>query len=146
MPARTSIKDRIVSVLQAAPTIAGSRVYIGRNYVLPTAATGMPAVYVYMLREDVETLTMAPSKRHQTRAMILAVDYWAKFSTPETTEDGMDTACELIEAAINVDSTLNGTCEDIVLTSTEYLYDGTEENPFGRAALQFRVTYFDNET
>jgi hypothetical protein len=78
--------------------------------------------------------------------MILAVDYWAKFTTPEATEDGMDSACELIEAAINVDTTLNGTCDDVVLTSCEYLYDGTEENPFGRAAMQFRVTYFSNES
>jgi len=146
MPARTDIKDRVVTVIKGATTVAGSRVYVGRQNVLPTAATGMPAVYVYMLREDMETLTMAPADRHQTRVMTLAVDYWAKATDPDATEDGMDTACGLIEAAINADSTLNGKAKDVVLTSCEYLYDGTEENSFGRAAMQFRVTYFSNES
>lgn len=145
MPARTDIKDRIVAVIKTASSIASTRVYIGRHNILPAASTGFPVVYVYMLREDMETLTMGSSARHQTRTLILGVDYWAKGATPEATEDGMDTACGLIEAAVAADTTLNATCKDIVLTSTEYLYDGTEENPFGRAALQYRVTYFSAE-
>ena len=145
MATRTDIKNRIVTVLKASSSIAGTRVYIGRQNVLPSAATSFPVVYVYMLREDVETQTLGSRGRHQTRTMMLAVDYFAQATTPETTESGADTACGLIEAAISADTTLNGTCKDIVLTSTEYLYDGTEEQPFGRAALQYRVTYFSTE-
>jgi hypothetical protein len=146
MPARTDIKDRIVTVVKASGSgPAANRVYIGRDNVLPSAATGFPAVYVYMLREDLDTGTMG-SRRFQTRTMIVALDYWAKATTPETLESAFDTACLAIEALINVDVTLNAKCKDIVLTSTEYLYDGTEEQPFGRAALQFRVTYFANES
>ena len=145
MPARTDIKNQIVTVLKAASTIASTRVYIGRQNVLPDSATGFPVVYVYMLREDVETLTLGPSARHQTRQMMVGVDYLYKTTSPELIESGMDTACGLIEAAISASTTLAGTCKDIVLTSTEYMYDGTEENPFGRAALQYRITYFANE-
>jgi hypothetical protein len=146
MPARTDIKNRIVAVIQAASSVAGSRVYVGRHNVLPSAATGFPAVYVYMLREDVETIVMGASRRRQQRAMTLAVDYWCKAANPDATEDLMDTACGLIEAAINADTDLNGTAADVLLTNTEYLYDVTEEAPFGRAVMQWRVLYFSNET
>jgi hypothetical protein len=145
MPARTDIKNQIVTVLKAASTIASTRVYIGRQNVLPNSATGFPVVYVYMLREDVETLTMGASARHQTRTMIVGVDYLYKTTSPELIESGMDTACGLIEGAISASTTLAGKCKDIVLTNTEYMYDGTEENPFGRAALQYRITYFADE-
>jgi hypothetical protein len=146
MPAaRTAIFDRIITVLQSASSIAGSRVYKGRHNVLPTAATDFPVVYTYTLREEVETLTMGSSSRHQTRVLIGAVDYLAKAATAKLLEEGFDTACGLIEAAISADTDLNGTCQDIVLTSTEYLYDGSEDVPFGRAALQYRITYFADE-
>ncbi len=146
MPTRTDIKDRIVTVVKNSGSgPAGTRVYVGRHNLLPAASTSFPVVYVYMLREDVETLTMGSSGRHQTRRMVIAVDYWAKASTPEGTEDGMDTACASLEALISADTDLNSTCQDIVLTNTEYLYDGTEDQPFGRAALQYTVTYFTDE-
>jgi hypothetical protein len=145
MPARTDIKAQIVIVLKAASSIASTRVYQGRDNVLPDATTSFPVVYVYMLREDVQTLTLAPSGRHQTRTLMLAVDYLAKAATPEALEAAFDTACGLIEAAISADTTLAGTCKDIILTSTEYLYEGDEEQPAGRAALGYTVTYFARE-
>jgi hypothetical protein len=145
MPARTDIKDKVIELLKAEPSIASTRVYMGRDNVLPDAATGFPVVYVYMLREDVQTQTMSMSGRHQTRTMLLAVDYLAKATTPEALEDAFDTACGLIEAALAASTTLQGTCQDIVLTSTEYLYDGDEEAPSGRAALSYTITYFADE-
>jgi len=146
MPARTSIKDRIVEVIKnsgAGPV--ANRVYIGRQNVLPDAATGWPLVYVYMVREDIDTQTMGSSGRHQTRTMVISVAYFAKSATPEGSEDGMDTACEAIEALVAADTTLNSTCEDIILTSAEYMYDGSEELSFGRAIMLYRVVYFSNE-
>jgi len=145
MPARTDIKDRVVTVIKGNASIASTRVYIGRANVLPESSTGFPVVYVSMIREDVETQTMGSSGRHQTRTLTLGVDYFAKAATVEALEDGFDTACGLIEAAISADTDLNSTCEDVVLTSTEYVSDGSEDQPFGRASLQYRITYFANE-
>lgn len=145
MPARKDIRDRIVTLVKNGTSgPAGSRVYVGRHNVLPTDLSSSVA-YVYLLREDVETVTMAISARLQRRAAIFAVDYWAKAATPTAVEEAFDTACASIEALIGADTDLNGYADDIVLTSCEYLYDGTEGEPFGRAALQFRVTYRSHE-
>lgn len=146
MPARTDIKDRIVTLLKSGGSgPAANRVYVGRQNVLPVASTDFPAIYVYMLREDVDTSVMGATARRQRRTMIVAVDYWSKVSTPEGVEDGNDTACATIEALIGADTDLNGKAEDIVLTSAEYIYDGTEDEPSGRAAMQFRVIYDTDE-
>jgi hypothetical protein len=146
MPAaRTNIRDRIIALILGDATIASTRVNVGRRNVLPEAATGFPVVYVYLLREDIDTQTMGSRGRHQTRTATFAVDYFAKASSVEALEEQFDTACAAIEAVVSADTDLNGAAQDIVLTSAEYISDGSEEQPFGRAALQYRVTYFSNE-
>jgi hypothetical protein len=146
MPTRTTLKDRIVVLIKNGSSgPAADRVYVGRKNVLPSAATSFPVAYVYMLREDVDTLDMGASARSQRRAMVVAVDFWAKAATSALLESAFDTACSTLEGLINADTDLSVSQADIVLTSTEYLYEGDEDQPFGRAAMQFRVSYLSTE-
>lgn len=139
---RTGIKDALVTALAAASNLVGNRVTKGRFNV--TEGTNLPLIYLWMVREETDTQTLT-GNRFQLRTMSLAVDYWAQAASTSALEDAFDTACETIRAAAVANSTLGGTCEDILLTSTEYLYEGDEAQPFGCARLTFTVKYFSTE-
>lgn len=142
-PTRTTIKDAIVTAIKADASIASTRVYKGR-YNEPTGAT-MPVVYVWMQRESSETNTLTRS-RNELRMMDVAVDYWNRSALSATLEDAFDTACDAIKAAVCGGTGLVGVArQDILLTSTEYLYEGDEAEPFGCARLTFTVKYFSTE-
>lgn len=144
MPAtRTTIKDAAVTAIKATSAIAGTRVYKGRANV--TAGTDFPLCYVWMMREATDTHTLTRN-RNQLRTMELAVDYWNKAATSSVLEDAFDTACDLIKAAVCGGTGLAGTAgQDVLLTSTEYLYEGNEDQPFGCARLSFTVKYLSTE-
>jgi len=145
MPTRTTIKSAIVTAITASSSIAGSRVYKGRKNPLPDAATSFPVVYVWMLRETNDTQTMTRS-RTQMRTMDVAVDYWATAATPSALEDAFDAAVDLITTAVLGGTGLVGVArQDILLTSSEYLYEADEAEPFGCARLTFSVKYFSTE-
>lgn len=139
---RTTLKDAVITAIKAAPSIASTRVYKGRQNVISGA--NFPAVYVWMLRDEADTNTLS-RPRQRLHTMSLAVDYWAKAATPAALEDAFDTAADAIRAAVCIDSIAGTDRQDLVLTSTEFLYEGDEDQPFGCARLTFSVKYFTTE-
>lgn len=146
MATRTTLKDRLVTVLKNGGSgPAGNRVYVGRRNVLPAASSDLPVIYVYMVREDNEVGSLSMTGRTLLRNLTLAVDYWTKQATPENVEDAMDTACATIETSALGDGNLSGGAQDVVLTSCEYLYEGSEDQPHGCARTLFLVKYTSDE-
>lgn len=141
MSTRKDIKTALCTALTNVTGLVGNRVAKGRRNL--TAGADFPLIYVWMAREDTDTQTLTVS-RFQMRTMTVAVDYWASAATPALLEDGFDDACEVIRTALS-DETLGGKAQDLLLTSTEYLYEGDEAQPFGCARLMFTVKYFSTE-
>jgi hypothetical protein len=142
-PTRTTIKDAIVTAIKGDTTIASTRVTKGR-YNVPDGAS-FPQVFVWMMRETAETQTMTRS-RTEMRTMDVAVDYWAKAATSSALEDAFDVACDAIKAAVCGGTGLVGVArQDILLTGTEFIYEGDEDTPFGCARLTFTVKYISSE-
>jgi hypothetical protein len=140
--ARKEIKDALVTALTNVTGLVAARVYKGRYNI--TEGSNFPLIYVWQLREETDTQTLTVS-RHQLRTLTLAVDYWAKAATSALLEDEFDDKCDTLKSAALASSTLSGKCKDILLTSTEYLYEGDEAEPFGCARLTFTVKYFSTE-
>jgi len=142
MSARKDIKNAIVTALTNVSGLVGTRVYKGKHNL--TAGTAMPLIYIWMQGETTDTQTLTV-KRFQMRNLTIMVDFWAKAATPAALEDALDEASEIIRTAALADSKLGGKAEDILLTNTDYLYEGDEAEPFGLARLSFMVKYFSRE-
>lgn len=145
MSTRKSIRDNIVTRLKAAPAVAalvGTRVDVGRGNV--TDSSTWPRIYLYTEREEIlnDTLSVA---RQQHRRMTVMVDFFRKETTAPI-DDQLDTAADAIGAAVTADTTCGGFCEDTLLTSVEYVLDGTEEIKFGVVRLNFTIIYFTRES
>lgn len=139
---RTTIKDAIIAAIKAVPAIAANNVFKGRFNLLK--GSDFPVVYVWMMREDADTNTLS-RPRQRMHTMTLAVDYWLKTNTPDAIEDAFDEAVDAIRSAICTDAIAGAARQDLVLTSTEFLYESSEEQPFGCARSTFVVKYFTNE-
>lgn len=139
---RTTIKDAIVTAIKAVPAIAGDRVYKGRDNTL--SGVNFPAVFVWMLRDDADTNTLS-RPRQRLHQMTVAVDYWAKAATPAALEDAFDTAADAIRTAVCISTLAGVSRQDLILTSTEFLYEASEEQPTGCARLTFTAKYFTTE-
>jgi len=142
MSARKTIKAAIATALTNVSGLVAARVYRGRHNVV--AGSNFPAIYIWQLSETTDTQTLSVS-RFQLRTLMVIVDYWAIAASPAALEDEFDDKCDTIKIAALASSTLTGVCEDIVLTNTEYLYEGNEDQPFGCARLSFTVKYFSTE-
>jgi hypothetical protein len=138
---RATIKDAVIAAIKSASSVAGNRVYKGRHNV--TSGTNFPLVYVWMQRDDADTNTMS-YPRESLHTMTLAVDYWAKAATPDALEDAFDSAVDAIRDGI-LDAFVNVARQDLLLTSTEFLYEGDEAEPFGCARSTYTVKYFTTE-
>jgi hypothetical protein len=136
--ARTDIRTNAASTLVAA-AIVGSNVFQGRGNILDPA--NFPAIYLYAVRESIETQTIRPTGRTQYRKLDLMVDYYAAQTvTTVVIDNQFDTASALIESAIEANPTLNGAAGDTLLTNVEYVIDD-EERLWGCARHSFSVIY-----
>jgi hypothetical protein len=145
MSTRKSIRDNIVTRLKAAvpvSAIVGTRVEVGHANV--TSIDGTPRIYLYTTREEIDTHTLSVA-REQMRRMSLNVDFWRKETANNIIDDQLDDAADKISTAITADTTCGGFCRDCILTSLEYVIEGTEEARFGVARLAFTITYFTRE-
>jgi hypothetical protein len=144
MSTRKSIRDNIVTRLKAASTvtaITGTRIEVGRANV--TDSGTWPRIYLYTEREEIENDTLSVT-RQQFRRMTLIVDFWRKQASG-VIDDELDDAADKIGDAITDDTTCGGFAKDTLLTSLEYVMDGTEETKFGVARLTFTIIYFTRE-
>lgn len=137
----------MVTILKAAGPVAalvGTRVYARRYAELD--ADDFPLVYLYMTREEVDTITLSPTTRRRQHTMDISVDYWMKDAPGGNMMDDLDDAADKIDAALNADTTVGSTAADIVLTSVDHMYDDKEEAPHGCVRLSYSLKYFTNES
>jgi len=120
----------------------GTRVEVGRGNV--TDSSTWPRIYLYTEREEIVNDTLSVS-RQQHRRMTLVVDCYRKQGAG-LLDDELDTAADAIGAAITADTTCGGFCADALLTTVDYVMDGTEEVKFGVVRLTFVITYFTRES
>ena len=133
---KAAIREKLIAA-NVTDDITADRVFVGRALTLDSTIN-VPGIMIYMLRDEAQMETMEKPERFQMRQMDLVVDYWIKAGCD--LENAMDDGAELIEACIN-ENVNNVGARDIVLTATEYVYDGKEDEFNGCARLVFRVIY-----
>ena len=139
MSTRTDVRANAAAAIVTS-AVAGSRVYQGRANTLDGSV--FPVVYLYAVREQVETQTLRPTNREQYRRLELIVDYYDVQSSPTTVIDNQfDTASATIETAMLADPTLSGVCGDCLLTNIEYVIDPDEDKRWGCARHTFQIIY-----
>lgn len=139
--ARLKIRDRVVSILEAAQvadTVTKSRVY-------PLPAGTVSAALVYTNNEIVnQDQTTLGYPRRLGRDLTLAIEVVARDSA--RLDDRLDVLCAGVENAIGADNTLGGMVKDCVLTDTVITHSFDGDAPIGSARMQFRVQYRTSET
>lgn len=139
--ARLKIRDRVVSILEAAQvadTVTKSRVH-------PLPADTVSAALVYTNNEVVnQDQTTLGYPRRLGRDLTLAIEVVARDSA--RLDDRLDVLCAGVENAIGADNTLGGMVKDCVLTDTVITHSFDGDAPIGSARMQFRVQYRTSET
>lgn len=139
MSTRTDIRTNAAAALVTS-AVAGSRVIQGRANTLDGSV--FPVVYLYAIREQIETQTLRPTNREQYRRLELIVDYYdVQTSTATVIDNQFDTASATIEAALLADPTLGGVCGDCLLTNVDYVIDPDEDKRWGCARHTFQIIY-----
>ena len=136
---RTDLRTAAAVVLVNS-AVAGSRVIQGRANTLD--GTVFPVVYLYAVREQIETQTIRPTNREQYRRLELIVDYYdVQTSTSTVIDNQFDTASAAIEVAMMADPTFGGVVSDCLLTNVEYVIEPDEDKRWGCARHTFQVIY-----
>jgi hypothetical protein len=139
--ARLKIRDRVVSILEAAQvadTVTKSRVY-------PLPADTVSAALVYTNNEVVnQDQTTLNYPRRLGRDLLLVIEVVARDSS--RLNDRLDVLCAGVENAIGADNTLGGMAKDCVLNDTVITHSFDGDAPIGSARMQFRVQYRTSET
>lgn len=139
MSTRTTIRTNAAAAVVTS-AVAGSRVYQGRANTLDGSV--FPVVYIYAIREQIETQTIRPTNREQYRRLELIVDYYdVQTSTATVIDNQFDTASAAIEVAMLADPTLSGAAGDCLLTNVDYVIDPDEDKRWGCARHTFQVIY-----
>lgn len=139
---RKLIRHAVVDLLIAANTAAGARVLATR--IDPIRKTGLPALSVYTLREDVDPDSNTTAPVELKRYTSLEVSGWVAHSDDIPVDDAMDNLAEAIENAMSNDPTFGGAAEDSFLESTEMQVmaeDGRSDPLVGNVVLTYQVTY-----
>lgn len=137
--ARLKIRDRVVSILEAAAVasvVSPSRVY-------PLAADTISAVLVYTNTEVIADTTLTAPRR-LSRELVLVIECVARDSA--RLDDRLDVLCADVENAIGADNTLGGLVKDCLLSDTTITHSFQGDAPIGSARMQFRVQYRTSET
>ena len=140
-----SVRTEIIDAIRAAvvaSAVSGARVTRGRQTTVNSA--GLPETFVYPLREDAEAQTMGGPTRLWERKFSVMVDHYAKAATAEDLEEGFEATEDLITAAV-LPITLGVLARDILLTSTEWLYNGKENEFVGCVRLTFSAVYYKTQ-
>lgn len=114
-------------------TSAADKVYETR--VIPMLQLKLPAVSVYTLSDSVNE----SSDSEHTRELDLVIE--AYVAAGNNVDDAIDTLCEQIENAIDDDATLNGTCQEALLSSSDLEVFEEGSKLIGFARLTYSVVY-----
>lgn len=118
-------------------TSAGARVYETR--MIPWREIELPAIAIYTLDETVDPDSKSTSPRRIYRTMQLEIVAAARASN--NVDDDLDTLAMQIEAAMNYDETLGGSCGDSILSATEMAIESVGNKPIGMVRMVYSVSY-----
>lgn len=133
---RKLIRDAVVAALTDA-TAAGEQVEATR--VIPYRKSTLPAIAVYTLKEATDRDSANTAPRRLRRELELEIA--AVVAPSDRMDDALDALAVEIEAAMDADRELGGTCADSFLESTtiEPLADG--DSIMGLMTMTYVVTY-----
>lgn len=137
MHQRKLIRDAVTSILIAAATAAGSKVYPTR--VLPFVLPELPVISVYTLDESVDPDSANTAPRELTRTLSVVIE--AMSAPGPDIDDTMDALALEIETAMHADPYLGDVCVDSLLASTEIESIEEGDREVGWMALTYSVTY-----
>lgn len=133
---RKKIRHELVALLKNK-TLAGESVFGARS--IPNWHEDLPAVMVYPVSEGVEKFTVAPWEYKRTTGF--SVEVIATGSDDDILADTLDDIADQVERAIGLDDSLGGLVEMIEISSIDFDYDATGEQPIGSVTLVFTATY-----
>lgn len=132
---REDIRKAIASVIIAANTAAGSKVYASR--VIQIKDDTLPCILVYTNTEEVSISQESP--REYGRALKVVVDVHAK--ADKSLDDVLDDLSLEVENVLMQDHKLGDLVCDVVLTGVEVTLSGEGDAPIGSCAMTYEVTY-----
>lgn len=133
---RQQIREGVAAILVGLP-LTGARVFQSRSYAL--AQTELPALLVYSLSEEIETLTMN-LPRQQRRTLTLTVE--AVAAAVSNVDDTLDSICKDVEIAIANGWTAITGLRDAVSISQRITLSGDSEKPHASASIEYNFVYF----
>jgi len=144
---RKNIRKAVVAMLKDN-TDAGARVF--PNSSVPPWESELPVILVYQRNEPTSKLGHTP--KELIRNLDLAIEIVAKgpeensdLVTPEvgvkSLEDTLDDIAEQVECYLHADDTLQGTCDESELNSTEFEFESIGGLPIGSARLTYTASY-----
>jgi hypothetical protein len=144
MSTRTQIRNAIAAKLTAGGAIVPTANLLrGRNNTLTSMS--FPAAAVYAVDEQIEVRSLAPSNRVQYRQLSVHVDYFTAQTGVTYIDDLFDTGSAAVEAAVLEDVTLGGACDDLHLTSVQYVMEDDEDKRWGVARHTFNCIYLTTD-
>lgn len=144
---RKEIRKAVVSILKGK-TDAGDRVF--PNASVPLGEKELPVILVYQRTEPVKELGSSP--KELLRSLDISIEIIAlgpeenlDLQTPEpgvkSLEDQLDDIAEQVECYLHADDTLQGTCDESELNTTEFEFESSGGVPVGSARLTYTASY-----
>jgi hypothetical protein len=143
MSTRTDIRNAAATKLTAALVVPTVNILRGRNNTITSVS--FPSAAIYAVSESIEVRSLAPSNRTQYRQLELVVDYFTSESGTYLIDDLFDTGSAAVEAAMLTDVTLGGACDDLHLTSVDYVIEPDEDRRWGTARHTFNCIYLTTD-
>lgn len=134
---RKLIRQAVVTQLTGV-TSAEARVFKART--VPFKQAELPALAVYTPDEEVET-TRSTAPRELERTLQLVVEGVTASGSPSDVDDTADDLSAQVEAALDADTTLNGTATDTLLTRVESDVFSESGKNHGLVRMTFTVFY-----
>lgn len=129
---RKTIRDQVITSLTGLTT-TGSNVFNSRVY--PNEQSKLPLLNVYTISESSELDAVGSL----LRSVDLVVEGFA--SANSNIENTLDTIAKEVEEALGSDITLNSTCKNHFISSTEVTLANEGSLPIGVVRLVFTVIY-----
>lgn len=129
---RKTIRDQVITSLTGLTT-TGSNVFNSRVY--PNEQSKLPLLNVYTISESSELDAVG----RLLRSVDLVVEGFA--SANSNIENTLDTIATEVEEALGSDNTLNSTCKNHFISSTEVTLANEGSLPIGVVRLVFTVIY-----
>ena len=142
MAERKNIIDAILAKVIASGAV-GARAYCKR-YDAP-AKEDLPLAYVYGTEEEAGPVGGARNARTMQRILTVVIYVYAVETAALDIEAGLDAATTTIMNALDTDTTLASTVDDVTWISRNFEYDATGDGVIGTGQMLYNVTYMARE-